>query len=519
LADRGTQPDAARVSTTGRLELRQVIALSVVWAIGAALYLMLPPGPDQSNHAYMGWRLLQGDVPYVDYIDQNWPGVMGLHALAGALFGQQLWSWRAFDLLLFAAAAAALWDILRRGAGAQAARAFAWTALPAYVASGYWVAGQHDMTAAQLLAIGLWCHVRGAVARPWRWHTAAGVFIGLAMLNKPTMGAALALLPLQGLLLGARWTEVAVRLAVTSAATAATVAGGFLFVVALGATLAQVVESVLTYNTYSLAEGTPPLADIVRTTGAWPVVLAFVCLPAIVFLLRRARRSVASTMPFVLWAVGAISYAFQARGFSYHLAPAVLAYFCLAAVLLALAGRALGNPTWPAWQRAGVVMLAAVFVAGIGARFWSAFHRLPAALAQRDYDLHLARFTENDGLNVGEAAAFARRAGVGAPGCIFVAGESSVVNLLARRPLPTRFYYFPVIGSARPPLPMAERWVTQWEVDLRRARCPYVLVHPRCWALGDAPHALRVAGALRELLARYRETGRLGRDLVVYEPR
>ena len=89
------------------------------WLAAGLLYLTLPPSPDQFNHAYMGWRLLAGDRLYVDFIDVNWPGVSGLHALATWVFGAHLWSWRAFDFLMFALSAAFLVDLVRRAAQVQ----------------------------------------------------------------------------------------------------------------------------------------------------------------------------------------------------------------------------------------------------------------------------------------------------------------------------------------------------------------------------------------------------------------
>lgn len=71
----------ARVGSTLALG-HWMTLVAVAWFVSGFLYLTLPPSPDQFNHAYMGWRLVEGDIPYRDFFDPNWPGVMGLHALA-----------------------------------------------------------------------------------------------------------------------------------------------------------------------------------------------------------------------------------------------------------------------------------------------------------------------------------------------------------------------------------------------------------------------------------------------------
>src|SRR6185503_9365437 len=163
-------------------------ALAFVWIAAGALYLACPPGPDQFNHAYLGWRWVQGEVPYRDVIDMNWPGVMGIHALGATLFGTRSWSWHALDFLLFAGSAAFLFDLVRRGFGRPAARLAVLLYPVLYVGLPYDFSGQHDMTGTQFLLGALWFHVRALEERCWKRSLAAGVFLGAAMLNKPTLG-------------------------------------------------------------------------------------------------------------------------------------------------------------------------------------------------------------------------------------------------------------------------------------------------------------------------------------------
>jgi hypothetical protein len=122
--------------------LRALIA--VAWIGSGASYLTLPPSPDQFEFAYMGWRMLEGDAPYRDFIDMNFPGGMWLQALSTGIFGHHLWSWHALDFLLVLASA---WPLSRlvEQAGGRTARSILLVLYPMLYASlPQWVAGQAD---------------------------------------------------------------------------------------------------------------------------------------------------------------------------------------------------------------------------------------------------------------------------------------------------------------------------------------------------------------------------------------
>src|SRR5436190_17561782 len=95
--------------------------VGATWLLSGALYLTLPPSPDQFECSYMGWRVLEGDVPYRDFVDMNWPGLIWIHALATALFGNRIWSWHLLDFALLAMSGGFLADLVRRAAGRTAA--------------------------------------------------------------------------------------------------------------------------------------------------------------------------------------------------------------------------------------------------------------------------------------------------------------------------------------------------------------------------------------------------------------
>jgi hypothetical protein len=141
---------------------------------------------------------------------------------------------------------------------------------------------------------------------------------------------------------------------------------------------------------------------------------------------------------------------------------------------------------------------------------FDSYRSLPQALVHGDYARHLSRFKAGDGISAAEASAFVESLrNEPNSDCILAVGQGSAINYLSQRRLPTRFYYFPVLVNARPPLPMAQRWVDWWVSDLQAADCRFVLVAQtvrKDWLNGPS----QAAAALRRLLEGTRESGSLG---------
>ena len=495
------------------------------WIFAGSIYLSLPPSPDQFNHAYMGWLTLSGGVPYVDFIDVNWPGVFGLHALATWVFGVHLWTWRAFDFLLFACSALFLIGLVRRAAGSVALQVCAVASPLLYVTAGFWVAGQHDMSAAQFLVVALWFHVRGYETEDWRWQLGMGLMLGIAMLNKPTVGAMLPLMSLQALLLGTPWRRVVEHSAAAMVALTVTVVAGFGFVLLLGTTLDDLIEV-----PYLFSVSTQYIQDPIAASRSLPSVLlklfvrtwAYVLVasaPAVVWLFRPANRSIASTAFPILWLTGLISYFVQWKPLEYHLAPSFLAMIGLLSVSVAVLLNGELFASKPKLNRIALAGLMLIVVAHGGYKLTFFYGTLPGAILARDASAHLAGFDENDNISFDDAVKFARRVGQGAQsGCLLLVGKGSAINYLSRLRQPTGFYYFPVIARAVPPLPMADKWHARWAADLNAADCHFALVarHVRDdWLTKPSP----MADTLREFLLRYKETGVVGKSggLIVFE--
>lgn len=75
-------------------------SLSLAGLLFGAASLAFPFGRDQGLFYYVGreW-LLRGAIPYRDTFEQKTPGVFMIHALTIALFGEQTWGIRLFELM------------------------------------------------------------------------------------------------------------------------------------------------------------------------------------------------------------------------------------------------------------------------------------------------------------------------------------------------------------------------------------------------------------------------------------
>ncbi len=160
------------------------LALCAVILLPVLAYRM---GVDQGVFAYMGWRLLEGDWPYLETWESDFPGMVYLHALELLVFGKAIWAFRLFDILYQLLNVYLIYRIAERLFGA--APAFVASCLYALIYQGYgsWNTSQREGFALLFLLLGYWLfltHERRA-----RWLTAAsiGLGFGLASMFKPTL--------------------------------------------------------------------------------------------------------------------------------------------------------------------------------------------------------------------------------------------------------------------------------------------------------------------------------------------
>lgn len=198
------------------------LAVGLLLALIALPSLLLPLGHDQSFFYVCGRRILNGELPYRDFVDIKPPAVYYLYAVA-ALVGDPV-GVRALDLLIQGASCLLMIALVRRcgapdGTAALAAVIYAST----YYGTGYGDGAQCESVAC-LVGMGIaWMILVRRSAAAW---CIAGLLCGVLFLFKFTMGALLlsaatmALLPWH-----APWARRNGRLALLTVGCAIAVAG------------------------------------------------------------------------------------------------------------------------------------------------------------------------------------------------------------------------------------------------------------------------------------------------------
>lgn len=167
-----------------RSQTRQVAAWALllgllVFALRAP-QLDLPLERDEGGYAYIAWRLLEGDTPYLDWFDQKPPGIFVAYAIALSFGSDPVVAIRGLAALCCAASAILLFAIALRLLG-QTAGLLAGVLLAALSADAS-VQGpiaNTELFMAPWILLAAWGTLRiPAQARP---SIAAGLAIGLAL--------------------------------------------------------------------------------------------------------------------------------------------------------------------------------------------------------------------------------------------------------------------------------------------------------------------------------------------------
>ncbi|MDP4199439.1 MAG: glycosyltransferase family 39 protein [Bacteroidota bacterium] len=163
---------------------RQFALSLILCGIIFSVTLTYPFNNDNALYAYMGDLLLHGHLPYIGSWDQNYPGIVLIHAFQIVTSGHSQLAFHAFDILIQLIGSALLYKIgtflLDSRAGALAAILGALY----YVQQGLWMAGERDtyVTILLLAAFSLWlCEPKGH--RFW-----IGLLAGSTLLLRPTYG-------------------------------------------------------------------------------------------------------------------------------------------------------------------------------------------------------------------------------------------------------------------------------------------------------------------------------------------
>lgn len=361
-------------------------AVLAVWAVLALLCmlrlpaLVQPMGPDQGIYAYVGQRILAGDIPYRDAWDHKPPG---LHYAYAAMWS--VWPSEAVVPLadLACSAAAALMLLLiaphwtgSRSAGPVAAALLLFLGNPAFSRlGGVRIRAQGEVFIAALVTAAVYAAIRGTShgdARRYRrtWPLIlAGGLVGAACLVKYQAAVYLAVV----------WAVIVLRPTVeegprqptrTRVLSMAWPVVGFvvpvitmLAVFAIGGALRDLWVVTVEYNLrYSGETFAGPWAFLrylvsmpvrhARVDGLWLLGGA-----GSLVLLWQTVRHPRQALPLV-W-IGAAVMAIAVNG-----SRGLPQYFIQASPALALAAGLAGSTLWSRWSRAGrVVMLATIVVA------------------------------------------------------------------------------------------------------------------------------------------------------------
>ena len=481
---------------------RPPLALTLAWvaltALCGALYLRVPPSPDQAIFDYIGWVGAQGGTYYVDVAEQNWPGKMFMHELAIRVSGVHVWTFRAFDYLCMFLGLWAMLDLLRPRASVLTLRLLAFIYPAMYASGGYWLSGQRDIVAAHLLFLSAALFARRLRGGGSPLALGTGAAIGAALMVRPTyLAFAVALLLVDFLFRSS--TGRGFKLRLVDGAWA--VAGGLAVVLGvvlwghLSGALDDWFEQAILMNVQGYQDSTSRLGTAVRVAGmlaaVWHWYFAFACLGFGAAAIQR-RLGIGEALTLCVMGVGALSAIVQNKGFGYHYAAF-------------LPGFAIGIALWLAFvferwlDKRGeplraVLALACALVAVGG-------------LAKKAHGIYLESETLDDRA---DAARFAREH-TEPDDRILVWTRSVGIYMLAERRATTRFTTIGMLLHAVPPFDAAGAWHAEFARELRQH--PPALVYVRADFLTKPPDGEASTRVVSLLTSGYEPVATFGEEV------
>jgi hypothetical protein len=239
--------------TIRSFEQRATVVLVVALALIVAIVLFCSRRwgvvHDTPIMHYVAWRIAEGDVPYRDIFDMNFPGTYLVHLAVLKLLGPGDLAWRCFDLLCLAAIAALIVAYCRpfgRWSAILGALAFA----AFHLANGVYNLGQRDFLIVPLLLAASLAIVRFREHKPCiTYLLLAGLAMGSTLTIKPHAALFVALIGAAAMLMANKsgYSLVRAFLAYVIAAAAPVVALGiWLWIIgALGPLLSIVFDYLL----------------------------------------------------------------------------------------------------------------------------------------------------------------------------------------------------------------------------------------------------------------------------------
>ena len=485
-AEAENAPAPAPAPAARRVRARALLlALAlVVAALPGLLFVGDPFGRDQGVYAYIGWRWISGDVPYLGGgIEHKAPLPFAAYGLALLVFGH---STAAVRLLAWLATLAAAFGVAGIGARLMGRPVWGTAAGAVYLLfiavsglSAYWFGAQTEafteplVVGAVLLALAAGrrdARDPGGGTGLARW-AAAGAVLGIATLGKP-----IPILVAPALLLAApRWWRprralgLAAGFIVPWALTAAYMASRG----AAGAFFDSVFVMNLAYGGEGVAQA-PRVLGLLAGAQDRVLSLRLLLLAAAGLWACRRRLGEPPVRLLVAWTMAAYAgLVLQGRLWPYHFWPTMAPV----ALLWALGLRDLARVATAARSRAGArVLAAATILAGLSGWLdlpWRELDlRCRHALGGMSEARFLAHFRPRGNQDVDPAetlaaAAFAERS-LAPDQTLLVWGFEPAVNFLARRRSPTRFIYDYFLDAPAVPEPVRRAYWGEFWQDIER---------------------------------------------------
>ncbi len=170
---------------SNRIDLRQrKILLPALGIAGCAVIfgctLTYPFNNDNALYAYMADLALRGHLPYIGSWDQNFPGIILIHALQILVSGRSQLAFHVFDVVLQLIGSGILILIGKRLYDVRAGVLAAILASLYYVQQGLWMSGERDTYVTIMLLAAFY------LALDRKWPALVGALCSLAFLFRPT---------------------------------------------------------------------------------------------------------------------------------------------------------------------------------------------------------------------------------------------------------------------------------------------------------------------------------------------
>ncbi|MFI5201887.1 MAG: glycosyltransferase family 39 protein, partial [Candidatus Kapaibacterium sp.] len=159
----------------------QWMAVSLgICAVIFACTLTYPFNNDNALYAYMADLALKGHLPYVGSWDQNFPGIILIHALQILVSGHSQFAFHIFDIVLQLIGSVLLIKLGERLYNVRAGILAAILASLYYVQQGLWMSGERDTYVSIMLLAAFW------LASDRKKPVLVGSLCALAFLFRPT---------------------------------------------------------------------------------------------------------------------------------------------------------------------------------------------------------------------------------------------------------------------------------------------------------------------------------------------